>query len=435
MKKQNNIKGLFLFGILILAHFGAMAQPDWEVNAPDFQFTMTVTGVGLFSCEETIEPDDMVGAFIGGECRGISAFDTDVDGKLMAYLTVYDNETGGSEVTFKLYKSASDEIIDGPMTLTFSEGAIFGHAAEPFRFRTQWAISSLYLAADSLLDNYVAGTDVGEVFMINEADETLEGSFSFIDDELGPDNASFSFLTSFLILESDVNFAEQDTFQIHIEGLSESGCTFDQVIVLPVFNTNVGPIGLLNDSLQIVENSALGTLVADLEADDETPNDSHVFMIIGSGTALPDMDAFEMDSPSLYTAALLDYEKQIWYYLEIEITDAAGNTVIDTLVVEVLDEIEYDDLKASNLLTPDNDGHNDFLVIPNVALYQNFTLYVFNAMGSEVYQTDDYDNTWNGVSNNGNELASGTYYYLFRDKGNEDNKFRGDIHIYRSNKF
>lgn len=434
MKALFKISNAFLV-MLLFTQMEAMAQPNWTVDAPNYQYTMTLTGLGLFDCSPTADANDMVAAFIDGECRGVSAFDTEVDGQRYAYLTVYDNVAEGSEVIFKLYRASTDEEIDGPMTLTFSDGAIYGHVDAPYRFQTEWDIVDLFLTPDTLTDSDVQGMEVGEVFLINEVNDTLTGDFTFVDDGLGIDNASFSFLTSFLILETDINFAVQDTFQIHIQGATDSGCSYDEVLVIPVYNNNVAPIGLLVDSMQIAENQPLSTLVGQLEADDDSANDSHDFSFFISDTDNQDFDAFELDGPDLLSAQMLNFEKQVWYSLPIEITDAAGNSVVDTLVVEVLDEIEYDDLKASNLITPNNDGYNDFLEIPNVALFQDFTLYVYNAMGSEVYSTKGYDNTWDGVANNGSTLPSATYYYVLQNNQDSSLEFKGEIHIYRSNKF
>lgn len=435
MKKQTTVLHIMLVMVLALTQLTAQAQPNWTVDVPSFQYTMTLTGVGLFDCTPTADPNDMVAAFIDGECRGVSAFDTEVDGQLFAYLTVYDNVAQGSEVTFKLYRASTDEEIEGPVSLSFSDGAIYGYVDDPFRFQTDWDIVDMFLTPDSLTDSDIQGMEVGEVFLVNEVNDTLTGNFSFVDDGLGVDNASFSFLTSFLILETDINFAVQDTFQIHVQGQTDVGCSYDEVLIIPVFNNNIAPNGLVEDSMQIAENQPISSLVGMLEADDDSANDTHTFSYFTTDTVNLDFDAFELDGADLLTTLVLDYEDQVWYSLEVKVTDAAGNSVVDTLTIEVLDEIEYDDLKTSNLITPDNDGHNDFLMIPNVALFQDFTLYVYNAMGSEVYSTTGYDNTWDGVANNGSELPSATYYYVLRNDQDSSKQFKGDIHIYRSNKF
>ncbi|MGV3502824.1 MAG: gliding motility-associated C-terminal domain-containing protein [Adhaeribacter sp.] len=61
-------------------------------------------------------------------------------------------------------------------------------------------------------------------------------------------------------------------------------------------------------------------------------------------------------------------------------------------------------LQAPNIFTPNQDGSNETFVIKNIA--PNTRLKVFNRWGQQVYQSDDYQNDWDG-----RQLAAGTYYY------------------------
>lgn len=424
-----------LIGVLVVFCLNATGQPDWAVSPADYQYTMTVTGIGTFNCLETSNAADQIAAFVGDECRGIGHFSTEVDGQFFAYLTIYDNVPQGTEISFRLYDSANDAVVESPQTEVFSDGTIMGNPDEPYEFLTEYGISSIYLPGDSLLGSYEPGTSISELFLINSVGDTIGGNFSFIDDELGPDNDQFSLLTSFLIIENPLVPAVQDTLVIHISGVTDGGCSVQEVISLPVINTNDPPIGLVVDSVQVLENQAAGTLVTMLEAEDESENDAHEFALFEGDTINTDNDSFSISGSELFTERPLDYETQVWYALTVLITDEAGNSVTDTLWVEVLDEIEFDDLKAGNLLTPDGDGHNDTFFVPNIEIFSNYELLIYNGWGAEVYSTSEYDNSWTGVANNDNELPSGTYYYIFQDKDDEAKRFKGEIHIYRNNKF
>jgi gliding motility-associated-like protein len=192
---------------------------------------------------------------------------------------------------------------------------------------------------------------------------------------------------------------------------------------------------LLVDSLTIFENIDLETLLITLQPDFVSANNSFTFNF--AATVLPSNDytAFILSENQISVAAPINYEEQAWYHLAIQIDDVFGNTVFDTLVVQVLDVIELDDLKAGNLLTPDADGHNDTFTIPNVELYANYVLHVYNAIGNLVYEQTQYDNSWTGITSKGTELPSGTYYFVFQDSTNADSSFKGQIHVYRANKF
>ncbi len=65
-------------------------------------------------------------------------------------------------------------------------------------------------------------------------------------------------------------------------------------------------------------------------------------------------------------------------------------------------------LNAYNVITPNNDGKNDVLVIDNVQLYPGNTLTIYNRWGKEVYKTTNYRNDW-GMDPG---IAPGNYFYL-----------------------
>ncbi|GAA3983341.1 hypothetical protein GCM10022407_30630 [Hymenobacter antarcticus] len=65
-------------------------------------------------------------------------------------------------------------------------------------------------------------------------------------------------------------------------------------------------------------------------------------------------------------------------------------------------------VRTYNIITPNNDGRNDVLVIDNIQLYPGNTFTVFNRWGREVYKTTNYQNNWGGDAN----TAPGNYFYL-----------------------
>ena len=83
-----------------------------------------------------------------------------------------------------------------------------------------------------------------------------------------------------------------------------------------------------------------------------------------------------------------------------------------------------------NGFTPNNDGINDFFVIP--LLIQNpqieSELTVFNRWGDVVYQQKPYANDWGGQNKTNQPLPGGTYYYKFIAEGEE---VFGEVFIFR----
>jgi gliding motility-associated-like protein len=78
-----------------------------------------------------------------------------------------------------------------------------------------------------------------------------------------------------------------------------------------------------------------------------------------------------------------------------------------------------------NVITPNNDGLNDYFVIPKITIYKKSRLVIVDRWGKKVYEASGYQNNWNG-----DELASGVYYYsLVLNRNNQT--FRGPITIMR----
>ncbi len=60
-----------------------------------------------------------------------------------------------------------------------------------------------------------------------------------------------------------------------------------------------------------------------------------------------------------------------------------------------------------NVITPNGDGKNDYFAIVGLSAYPNSGIKIYNRWGSEVYESQDYANNWNGSG-----LSAGTYYYI-----------------------
>ncbi|PKG50661.1 gliding motility-associated C-terminal domain-containing protein [Olleya sp. 1-3] len=90
-------------------------------------------------------------------------------------------------------------------------------------------------------------------------------------------------------------------------------------------------------------------------------------------------------------------------------------------------------LTIYNGISPNNDGLNDVFVIEGVELFNN-TLEIYNRWGRIVYDAENYDNTFGGVSNKtvvgtqGEKLPVGTYFYVLK-LTEEDKAYSGWIYI------
>jgi len=95
--------------------------------------------------------------------------------------------------------------------------------------------------------------------------------------------------------------------------------------------------------------------------------------------------------------------------ITIRVCDVFGECTTQQLQINVIGEIEI-----FNAVSHNNDGKNDFFKIQNIDLLEpENTVTIYNRWGSKVFETENYSeiNAFRGLSNNGNELPSGTYFY------------------------
>jgi gliding motility-associated-like protein len=110
------------------------------------------------------------------------------------------------------------------------------------------------------------------------------------------------------------------------------------------------------------------------------------------------------------------------YPVTLSVIDANGCVDDITQLVSV-----FGVLVIPNVITPNNDGNNDLFVIEG--LKPESKLLVVNRWGNVVFETDDYQNDWNGKDLNGLPLLDGVYTYTLTTP--DDNVKHGFIHLIR----
>ncbi|WP_113647753.1 MBG domain-containing protein, partial [Pedobacter chitinilyticus] len=126
------------------------------------------------------------------------------------------------------------------------------------------------------------------------------------------------------------------------------------------------------------------------------------------------------------TATLQVRPKQTTTYT-VTGTNANGCSETKSITITVLDD--YALISGTNILTPNGDGKNDYLIIRNIDVYPNHEIKIYDVAGRVVYSKKSYDNTWDGTYN-GSPLAKGTYYYIIDFDGGKFKK-KGFVSIVR----
>jgi gliding motility-associated-like protein len=144
----------------------------------------------------------------------------------------------------------------------------------------------------------------------------------------------------------------------------------------------------------------------------------------------------QFDATVISMGAITTELVDVMSVLQYTIDNGVCGTSSDTMVL-VLKDCET--IKIPDAYSPNGDGTNDALVIPNIEYYPNNSLKIFNRWGNLVYEAAPYKNEWQGECNQtaslGDELPTSTYYYIL-DLGEvmEDGKemvFNGFIYLKR----
>jgi len=101
-----------------------------------------------------------------------------------------------------------------------------------------------------------------------------------------------------------------------------------------------------------------------------------------------------------------------------EINEDNNLAFVEITVSEVLQEPVI-----PNIITPNGDLVNDFLVIENIEQYPDNTLIVLNKWGIEVFKTDNYQNNWSGTDNDGIALPAGNYMVILTIRGENSGEY------------
>jgi gliding motility-associated-like protein len=95
--------------------------------------------------------------------------------------------------------------------------------------------------------------------------------------------------------------------------------------------------------------------------------------------------------------------------IEYTATDSAGNQASCSFFINV--EGCNPEIVIPTGLTPDNDGINDIWEIENLEFYTNVKVSIFNRWGSPIFETDNYQNDWDGTYKD-EVLPTGSYFFI-----------------------
>ena len=97
---------------------------------------------------------------------------------------------------------------------------------------------------------------------------------------------------------------------------------------------------------------------------------------------------------------------------------------------EFIDNANYVQLVFQEFFSPNGDGINDNFEIGEIQRYPNNKVWIYDSVGNLVFETQGYNNSWQGTSN-GNPLPKGSYLYRVDADGNGTTEYQGWIYLTR----
>ncbi|SMG53960.1 gliding motility-associated C-terminal domain-containing protein, partial [Marivirga sericea] len=236
--------------------------------------------------------------------------------------------------------------------------------------------------------------------------------------------------------DSDVGNFESE---IRIENNSSNSPAF--VFTVSAERSGVNVIDNETDSVIISnQNVDVGSTILNVDVN-KTFNIENLSSnsVIEITSILIDNPVFQITSAPLSIAPLSTEEftirlnaNTVGRYLAIVLVTTNLNEFSFQVVGEVLPEASTE-INVYNVVTPNGDGRHDYLQIENITEYTNNSVSIYNRLGNKVFDINNYNNSskvFEGLSNNGEELLTGNYYYVI-DKGNGDKRITGFLLIKR----
>ncbi len=248
---------------------GYANEPEWSVDVSKYAYSMTFTGQINITGDLSENVNDMIGAFVGDECRGVAKNILDNEyNTYYCYLMVYSN-SANEEITFKIYDSENGKIIPVKNSHYFIINNIVGEDINPF----YWASENLN--SESKINAFTFNNQIGETRFSNnniEIDisddvditklkpnfDLSDGAIAYINDikQISGESATdFSSQVSVKVLSQDM--LNTETYYINVipkkadKTTSVNSTEFEKMIISPNPATDFIEITGINSMVDI----------------------------------------------------------------------------------------------------------------------------------------------------------------------------------------
>jgi len=217
-------------------------------------------------------------------------------------------------------------------------------------------------------------------------------------------------------------FGSTGTFSVSVNIAATNNYTgFDSIYVFAIYTIKQPPVAV-NDSIVIEmgQDTTFNIVLNDFGITD--PINATLTDIDIENTGMQkkyystSLGTFTIDPAGILTITPFDGfigTEKIGY----TVTDEQGLTSqIAYLQITVNEPFKLPDLKGNEIITLNNDGLNDALVIANTNIVSTNNIVITDEAGNIIFKQDNYQNDWKGTDTKGDRMGAGMYFYVFTEK-------------------
>lgn len=287
---------------------------------------------------------------------------------------------------------------------------------------TNIQLSSLTITENGLINDVVA------TLTTTDSDTNDAHSYSFVSSSTN-DNSYFTISGDELLSNQSFNYELKKKYFIAIQTDDNKGGVYSKQFTILIKDTNDTPTAISLSNSIVDEEQPAGEFVGTFSSTDEDIDDTFTYDLV-SGTGSDDNASFAIIANTLETTESFNSNVKNSYSILVRVTDSGGLSITQSFEIDVINVIE-NSFPSTDYMSPNGDGINDTWSIDNVQKFQDFALSIFNSHGTIVYTiAGNYDNSWGGMYN-GQELPTGTYYYVMTDNNDSSKIFKGTISLIR----
>ena len=183
------------------------------------------------------------------------------------------------------------------------------------------------LSANTVPENSPLGTKIATLSVEDQDINPSNHVFTLV--EGGVDNSTFLIDQNRLLLNAALDYEIKDSYSLRIRANDTEFNRIEEILSVSVINMNEPPLAILPSTLNVNEQTGLGSEIATLSALDPDDGDTHSFQLLNESAT------FSINGDRLLLINALDFETRTLYFLDIQVTDGQGLSVTMQLVLTV----------------------------------------------------------------------------------------------------